>query len=62
LNTLTWGKQEEQISQNIATKSKQDERKWSGCLIATETNGSHLVQQVYSVNNNNKQHDIHEFF
>jgi hypothetical protein len=39
------------ISQNIATKSKQDERKCSGYLIGGATYGSHLAQQVMYLRN-----------
>src|SRR5215203_3264384 len=46
LNIQSLGKLEEQSSQNVATESKQDERKQSECLIATATYGSHLAPQV----------------
>ena len=46
LNIHSLGKLEEKSSQNVATESKQDERKQSECLIATATYGSHLAPQV----------------
>jgi peptide/nickel transport system substrate-binding protein len=46
LNTQTLAKEKEQSSQNVEMESTQNEKKQSGCLIATATYGSHLAPQV----------------